>query len=220
MRKVKFQNDSYYHIYNRGVDKREIFCNEKDYLRFLISIREFNNIDSVESIYRLNQMRRKVETKFLRFEPNRRNLVSIICYCLNPNHFHLLIKQLSENGVQAFMHKLGLGYTNYFNNRYARGGSLFQGTYQAVEVKSSGQLEYVSAYINGNAEIHGIAKAQNYKWCSYPDYLGKRKGTLCNKREIFQYFNNSIGEYKEFVKEIIINSKQIKKEIKEILLEV
>jgi len=186
MRKTKFQNEYYYHIYNRGVDKREIFCDGKDYLRFLRGLREFNQINTIESLYRNDQLKRQEqkETEFLRLLSNRRNsvssppLIQIISYCLNPNHYHLLLKQKQENGVIRFMHKVGLAYTKYFNNKYKRSGSLFQGKYKLRVIKTEGQLLYTSAYINGNSEIHKIKKAISWQYSSYLDYLGKRPGTL------------------------------------------
>lgn len=224
MRKVQFQNDYFYHIYNRGIDKRNIFMDEKDYIRFLRSMRELNTSKVIESLYRLNQIRRR-EAKLLRFETNRRSLASsdeplveFIAYCLNPNHFHIMVRQSAEQGITKFMHKLSTAYTKYFNNKYNRSGSLFQETYKATQVKTDEYILYLSAYINGNSEIHKIAKAKNYKWCSYPDYLGKRKGVLCQKNAILKDFKN-IGEYKNLVGTIIKESQQRKSDIKKYLLE-
>ena len=221
MRKVKFQNGYYYHIFNRGVDKREIFMDEKDYFRFLRTMRELNILEPIESLYRQDQLKRQYreETKSLRFaKANRSDLVSFLAYCLNPNHYHFLVKQNQENGISKFMHKLGLAYTRYFNEKHKRSGSLFQGTFKAVEIKSEAQLNYVSAYINGNSEIHKIAKAENYKYSSYLDYLGKRKGIMCTKDIILDDFKN-VQDYREYTEEMIKNSQDIKEEIKQCLIE-
>jgi putative transposase len=127
MRKIKFQNEYYYHIYNRGVDKREIFLDDKDYIRFITSMREFNQAKPIGSLYRLNQLRRG--TASLRFAvANRREavpLVEIICYCLNPNHYHFILKQNTEKGISEFIKRLATGHTTYFNLKYNRSGSLF-----------------------------------------------------------------------------------------------
>ena len=226
MRKLILQSDYFYHIYNRGVDKREVFSDEKDYLRFLKSLREFNQLETIESLYRQDQLKRK-EAKPLRFsglqsKPENRSglasLVEIVCYCLNPNHYHLLLKQLSEKGIENFMHKLSTGYTRYFNDRYHRSGSLFQGTYKAIEIKSDGYLNQLSCYINGNAEIHKIVKAEKWPWSSYLDYLGKRKGTLINKGIILNEFKD-INEYKLLTETVIKESSERKEEIKKYLME-
>ena len=195
-------------------------------------MREFNNTKTIESLYRQDQLRRK-ETKSLRFEKislcdnfsNRRDLVSLIAYCLNPNHYHLLIKQIADKGIEKFMHKLGLSYTQYFNAKNNRSGSLFQGPYKSAPIKTDAQLLYISAYINGNHEIHKISngvnkisKADEWKYSSYLDYLRKRKGNLCNKKVILDQFEN-IQEYKDYIKSVIKNSKEMKEEVKKSLLE-
>ena len=116
------------------------------------------------------------------------------------------------------MHKLGMGYTGYFNQKYERSGSLFQGKYQYKHIKSDEYLQYLSAYINANSEIHKTGKAENYKWCSYPDYLNTRNGTIVNKNIILDEFED-IDDYREYVNIIINNSKSRKDEIKSYHLE-
>jgi putative transposase len=221
----RFQNGRYYHIYNRGVDKREVFSDEKDYLRFLRSMREFNN--NLGDVQRDYIKRAGPKPDFGRLDPKSdfgypksdfKPLVEFICFCLNPNHYHFLLKQLKKNGITDFMRKLGTGYTNYFNTKHKRSGSLFQGKYKCVPVKTDRQWLYVSAYINGNAEIHGIAKAEKWFFSSYSDYLGKRNGTLCRKQAILKEFA-SINDYRDYVNEVIVKSGEIKEEMKSCLLE-
>ncbi len=245
MRKIKFETGKYYHIFNRGVDKRKIFLEKRDYFRFLESMKELNTTKVIDSLYRHKQLKRKKEkveakllqnkdnkdkdTKCLRLQNNRRHLVStmsaaflveIICYCLNPNHYHLLVKQLTDNGISNFMHKLGMAYTKYFNAKYKRSGSLFQGTFKAVEITSDFQLAHASAYINGNAEVHKIAKAKDWPWSSYPDYLDQRENNLIaiNKQPVLVDFKNP-SAYEQYVVQVIKNSAKIKQDIKKYLLE-
>ncbi len=213
MRKFEFQNENYYHIFNRGVDKRNIFSDKNDYIRFIRSMREFNQLEPVGSLY----LKEKTSlasgsTAFEAVEP----LVDIITYCLLPNHYHFLLKQLIDNGISEFIKRLAGGYTWYFNNKYNRSGSLFQGTFKAVEIKSDRQLQQVSCYINGNPKIHNICKAKNWPWSSYLDYLNLRKGNLCRKNIIFEQFKNT-KEYEELTNKIIIDSKQQKNELKILL---
>jgi putative transposase len=116
------------------------------------------------------------------------------------------------------MQKLSAGYTAYFNFKYKRSGSLFQGTFKCVAIKSDAQLLYVSAYINGNVEIHGISKAEDWPYSSYQDYLGKRNKSLVNNKVILNEFKNS-HDYQAYVNEVIKNSSEIKEEFKKCLLE-
>ncbi|MCX6796839.1 MAG: transposase, partial [Candidatus Falkowbacteria bacterium] len=153
-----------------------------------------------------------------RFRRSTATLVEIIAYNLISNHFHFLLKQLVEGGISKFMQKLLAGYTSYFNNKYQRSGSLFQGTYKSVAIKTDKQLLYISSYINANAEIHGLAKAEDWQYSSYLDFVGKRKGTLSNKKVILDQFK-SVNDYIEYTKEVIKNSKSIKEEVRQYLLE-
>lgn len=200
MRKIPLTNNEYYHIYNRGVDKRDVFLDEKDYLRFLTGMREFNCIEPIGSLY-LESLRKKRKSirsstpqKGVKLQSEK--IVDIICYCLNPNHYHFILKQLFNKGIEKFMHKLGTSYTNYFNEKNKRTGALFQGRFKSVHIDSNELFLYLSAYVNCNSEVHGIASAENYKWCSFPDYIGNRNGGLCKKEIILEQYPRA-GEYKK-----------------------
>lgn len=214
MRKTVFQNDHYYHVYNRGVDKRDIFVDNRDYIRFLLSLREFNRLENIGSLRYLKESNSLAKE----LDSCEAKLVDIICYCLLPNHYHFILRQLSEDGVSKFLQKIGTGYTNYFNFRYNRVGALFQGKYKSILIKSDSYLNYLSAYIHGNPEIHKINKAEDWKWSSYQDYLGKRNGTLINKNIIMTEFK-STEEYKNYVNIVIKESGDRKDEIKKYFLE-
>lgn len=204
MRKVPLVNKEYYHIYNRGVDKRDVFMDDFDFIRFLTGMREFNCMEPIGSLYVADRLRKKG------LSPSRRDLVplvAIIAYCLNPNHYHFILKQNIDRGISSFMHKISSGYSTYFNEKHKRSGALFQGTFKSVHVDSNELLLYLSAYVNCNSEVHGIAKAEDYKWCSFPDYTGKRNGTLCEKEII-------LGQYKskdEYKKSALEGAKDIKR---------
>lgn len=217
MRKVQFENDKYYHIYNRGVDKREIFLNDKDFIRFIISMREFNVVEPIGSLKM--ELGRKIQTLRVCGRPlaseSKTLLVDIVCYCLIRNHIHLILRQRQKSGVSHFMLKLAMGYTKYFNIKYERSGSLFQGTFKAKHIDSAKYLAWVSAYVNGNVEIHKFVMAEDYQWSSYWDYLGLRNGTLCDKMIVMNEFNNN-KEYKEFVDIVIKDSKERKEYLTEL----
>ena len=197
---MQFNNIYYYHIYNRGVDRRKIFLDKWDYVRFLESLREFNQKEPVGSLYKI----KRGLTPLRGVKP----LVQIIAYCLNPNHFHLLLKEEVDRGISEFMKRMGVGYTCYFNERYQRSGALFQGTYKAKEVRSTYDLIKVSIYVNCNAEIHSIAKAQNWPWSGYLDYNGIRRGTLCKQELIFNEISRP--EYFKLSEDLIPEIKKIK----------
>jgi putative transposase len=178
MRKVQLATNEYYHIYNRGVDKRNVFTNEADYWRFFEAMYLANDerdglIKIWKDYQRFNPKAKLWE--FAKFSFGRMNpMVEIVAYCLNPNHYHFILKQITKRGIEKFMQKIGTSYTKHFNQKYDRSGSLFQGTFKSSHIKPN-TLLYLSAYVNCNSEIHGIAKAQSYRWCSFSDYLGKRE---------------------------------------------
>ncbi len=197
----EFRNKEYYHVYNRGVDKRIIFKSKIEYFHFFELMLNVNQEESIGSIYRKKQNDNKDIKKM------SEGLVEILAYSLLPNHYHFLLKQISENGISKFMHKMGTGYTNFFNYRHKRSGALFQGPFKSIHVTSEEYLNYVSAYINGNIEIHNLYKAVNYKYSGYKYFLDGKK--------VFSYENilsnfGSIKEYKNFVSEVIRNSKKSK----------
>jgi REP element-mobilizing transposase RayT len=181
-------------------------------------MREFNNVNSIGFYRKYLIKKNNMDTcsaSSLLAEQENKPLIDIIAYCLNPNHFHLLAREISENGISKFMHKVAGGYTRYFNERYNRAGCLFQGKYKAKEITSTYDLMKVSVYVNCNSEIHGIAKAENWPWSSYLDYIGIRKGTLCNKKDVYEEFINieeikKLKEYIKFCNELIPEIKAVK----------
>jgi REP element-mobilizing transposase RayT len=213
MRKIKFEIDNYYHIYNRGVDKRNIFEDQEDYNNFFRRMREMNNSssDAQRNFLKLSFGDPKLSFRKLMDMPC---LVEFVAYCLNPNHFHFLVRQKQEKGIEKFMHKLGLGYTKYFNKKHKRSGALFQGTYKAVAVLKESQLLYVSAYVNMNQEIHAYSEAKKSIWSSYPDYIGLRRGTLCNKELVLENFKD-IQSYVEYAETVKAKSASIKEDLRQ-----
>ena len=112
MRKIKFINGEFYHIYNRGVEKRNIFEDQYDIQRFIQSMEEFNTINPIGSLYESSFLPDEIKAK-----RKSKRLVNFIAYCLNPNHYHFILEQFVEQGVRQFMHRLSGGYTWYFNKR-------------------------------------------------------------------------------------------------------
>lgn len=208
-----------YHIFNRGVEKRKIFSEEKDYFRFIHDLWEFNDKNAVENTtFYLDPVRYEKTLSIIRGERPEREprdlLVEILCFSLMPNHFHLLLRQLMDEGISLFMRKLG-GYPLYFNKKYNRVGPLFQGRFKEVHIETDSQLIAVTFYIHLNcielAEPRWKEKIFNpqklikflesYYWSSYPDYIGKKN------------FPSVIN--KEFLSEIIGNAEEFKKSMEE-----
>lgn len=205
-RKFSFSVGEYYHIYNRGVDKRNIFTNKEDYFRFHKMLYVANGTKPVS--YKL------IQGLPLNKIDKGKNLVAIGAYCLMPNHFHILVKEIVEGGMSAFAAKLSTGYSMYFNKKYDRTGSLFQGTFKAEHVDNDEYLKYLFAYIHLNpvkliepnwkeTGIRDKKKAEeylsHYTHSSYSDYMGKdrEEKLILSKKEFPEYFsdNRDFSEY-------------------------
>lgn len=217
MRKTIFANNEYYHIYNRGVDKRKVFLDRNDYIRFIHNLYEFNDQKRAPEFVRIaNHNIGGVGGSTSHIEKPREKLVEVICFCQMPNHFHLILKQLIEDGVSRFMHKLGTGYTMAFNIKHKRSGSLFQGRFKSVHIENETYLTHLSRYTHLNPteliepgwkEV-GIKNweeinesLENYRWSSYPDYIGRKNFPSITDRELLLSIFGNEQEYKKFVKQ-------------------
>jgi len=216
MRKIQFVTGEWYHIYNRSIEGREIFLAEEDYLKFLRGIKDFNN----KSFY--EERARIVKTygfkELSSFLKQVEKVVDISFYSLIPNHYHFILRQLTAEGIPKFMHKIGTSYTNYFNKKYGRSGSLFQGPYETIHIDNNNYFLWLSGYVNGNIEIHKIAEAESYPWSSLRSILGSKGNEILSGTEIvLSQFENLEG-YKDFVKKVIEESRK-RKDLEKYLLE-
>jgi REP element-mobilizing transposase RayT len=213
MRKTRFVNGEFYHVYNRGVDKRTIFVDEFDFARFIQSADEFNSTKPIGSIFENSFRKNKLSNRVAK-------LVDIVCYCLNPNHFHLILKQRKNKGISDFMRKLGTGFTQYFNFKYKRSGVLFQGEFKAKHVDSNDYLLHLSAYVNLNNKIHKIIGTNKFK-SSWAEYALNDNKLCTHKNIILDQFSNR-KEYISFAESSlndILERKKLFKEIESLLIE-
>ena len=205
MRKDKLVSENIYHVYNRGVEKRSLFVNNQDYLRFIDDLTIFNDINLV-----VNPKQRIRDTK--NGDYKRKPLVDILAFCLMPNHYHLLLRQREDDGITEFMRKLGGGYVNYFNLKYQRVGTLFQGRFKSVLIDDESQFMYIPFYIHLNPldliatdwrdrGVGDFKKAMgflnSYKWSSHSDYVGKSDFSLILQKD---FLNEYFGRTPEYTK--------------------
>jgi putative transposase len=211
MQRPQFNNDSIYHIYNRGVEKRETFLAAADYLRFVLGLYEFNSgRPALNFGYQLNRQSIEVRLQY----PRKDLFVDILVFCLMPNHYHLMIKQLRKGGITEFMRKLGTGYTNYFNLKYDRVGPLFQGKFKALSLEREAHFMHLPHYIHCNPlelimptwrekimtppQVQKALKLlTGYRWSSYPDYIGKKNFPTVTARG---FLAECIGKPPEFLR--------------------
>lgn len=165
--------ETYFHVFNRGVEKRTIFLDDQDYHVFLKYLRRHL---SRETSY----------DEFKRPYRNLSNDVELLAYCLMPNHFHLLLYQKSSTGIEPLMRSVLTAYTMYFNKRYRRVGTLFQGPYKAAPIISDEQLMHVSRYIHQNPK----AQFKEYKFSSLKAYMDKATEDWLNPLPVLNIVDN------------------------------
>lgn len=207
----QYIEEGHYHIYNRGVEKRQIFLDLQDYGVFLAYLKQYLSPKDEKGLENrlvnpnISYKEKDQILKLLRLN-NFHKEVTLLAYCLMPNHFHLLIKQSSALLIDKFMNSLALRYAIYFNRKYKRTGGLFQDVYKAVIVETDEQLLHLSRYIHQNP----LSKNKSVKLSdflsqpsSYPEYLGQRKSAWISTDEILSFFSktNPILSYQSFVEE-------------------
>lgn len=209
-RNINFANDEYYHVYNRGVEKRKIFLSKKDYERFLILLYLCNSTEPVHLL--LMQDRQGLTLTDILKVKRKDTLVDLCVYSVMPNHFHLIIKEKTitggKSGISKFMQKLLTAYTMYFNIRNDRSGTLFQGTFKAKHIDRDEYFQYLISYIHLNPiklfepawKETGITNKKTaeiflreYWYSSYLDYCGEKRSenTIINNNAMPEYFESA-----------------------------
>lgn len=200
-RKTIIATNETYHIYNRGVEKRPIFLNKRDYSRFMDLITYYRFMDCPVKFSRLKQLSLEKRERIINnLQKNSKTLVDIYAYCLMQNHVHFLLKQNVDKGITKFIAKITNGYSHYFNTRHERVGHLFQGNFGAVRIEDDEQLLHVSRYIHLNPVTSYIIELKNlesYSYSSYPEYIDL-VNIVCNTEPILAQFSNAEA-YKKFV---------------------
>lgn len=203
-----YVDEGYYHIYNRGVEKRKIFMDDLDYKVFLKYLKIYLDppTEPTDRQVTIGSYKFKAPARPLK---NYYGQLELLSYCLMPNHFHLLVKQKTRKTIELFMRSLATKYSIYFNKRQDRIGSLFQGPYKAVLVTSDEYLLHLSRYIHLNpvkdSPLH-------VAYSSYSAYIGKINPSWVNSKLILSYFNNSpktSNSYRVFVEEYSKDPKEM-----------
>ena len=217
------------HILNRGVDKRKIFIDDKDRLRFVHNLYEFNNQDNVNNNFHAFS---KYNDIGCRYDKPRKLLVEIYTFCLMDNHYHLMLSPKIEDGVPRFMKKLNMGYAKYFNERYQRNGALFQGKYKSILINNHSHFVHLPYYIHLNPldyylpewrekRLKSLSQAikflENYRWSSHLNYLDKNNfSSVINKNFLSEIFGSN-KKYQETIRQFLQN--MFLNTIKDIILE-
>lgn len=210
-----YVENGYYHVYNRGVEKRKIFLDDQDYRVFLHLLKTYLSPPKKNALHPLAEVS-KFKPVRVRPIPNFHEKITLLAYCLLPNHFHLLLHQQPREGMQKMMRSLCTTYAMYFNRKYERTGSLFQDIYKAAWVgegdTGDAYLLQLSRYIHLNPrfELTGINPV-NWQYSSYQYYLGKKVAQWINPQPILNYFSRlapkssdeTTDRYQKFVEQLV-----------------
>ena len=176
-RNVKFACGHYYHIYNRGAGRHNLFIEKDNYLYVLRKTKEY--IDEF--------------------------CLAVIAYCLMPNHYHFLIRQDGEIGAGELVKRVFGGYSRAVNKRYDWSGTLFEGRYKARHVDSDNYLRQLCRYIHANPVKDGLVHSvQDWPYSNYLEWVGVRDGTLVDHAFVAEMFE-SAGMYEEFVQDYLVS---------------
>jgi putative transposase len=234
----KLVNDEYYHVVVRAVGDTVVFVDESDFYRGIFSIYEFNNSEPVEiwerrrarNIFKKNVGR--LTSHISEYPDERDRLVDVLVFSFMPNHLHLILKQLKDNGITEFMKKVNGGYAKYFNEKYQRIGHLFN-KFRAVHIKDDNQLRNAFVYVHTNLisliepgwKEKGINNPdkvieflENNKRHSYVDYIGKKAFPSVTQRDFFLEFMGGLEGCKAGIDDWVKYKKE-SKNFDEIVLE-
>lgn len=171
--------EAYYHVYNRGLNKQQIFKDEYDYAVFLNLLKRYLTQETIKD----NKGR---EYKKLCDD------IELLAFCLQPNHFHLLVYQISSNAVTDLLHRTTVAFTRYFNKRYKRTGPVFQESFKATQVNKDEYLLHISRYIHLNPKDY-----RTWEFSSLPYYLNRKTADWIRPQKILELFKKK--DYKKFV---------------------
>ncbi|MBI4101248.1 transposase [Candidatus Microgenomates bacterium] len=177
--------DTFYHVYNRGVEKRQIFLEDEDYNVFL-------------NLFKRHLSRSAIKDFRGRTYQNLSKAIELLAYCLMPNHFHLLFYQRDDKAMTDLMRRVSTAYSLYFNKKYSRVGGLFESVFKASDVDNERYLWHISRYIHINPLDFGFS-LDEYPFSSYGYYIGKKQADWIKPKRILELHKEYGESYREFV---------------------
>ena len=197
MRKIPLANNEVYHVYTRSIDNYIAFKDESDYTRAIEAIKYYiyGKLPTSFSNY-IKTKNKKIFS--LKYELDINNtVVQIIAYCIMPTHVHLILKQVKDNGISIYMKNIFDSYTRYYNTKYLRRGTLWEGKFKSVHVENNEQLLHLTRYIHLNPATAGLVKnPEEWPYSSYLEYLNKNNDQICT---YVDYLDMDMKDYKKFV---------------------
>jgi len=220
-RKCVLANGEYYHVFNRSINKQPVLTNTRAALRAIQVIKYYLHEKPPLKFSRFIRLPKENQSVIMDRLGMGKKLADMVAYCLMPNHFHFLLKQLTDVGIPKFVSNFQNSYAKYFNKRFEREGPLWKARYGSVHIEDEEQLLHVSRYIHLNPYtsfvVKDIGSLFRYPFSSLPGYLNLEESGLVNTKHIFSYFKNA-KDYKKFVLDNADYQRRLD-EIKHLMLE-
>ncbi|MBI2405232.1 transposase [Candidatus Gottesmanbacteria bacterium] len=181
-RSIVLANQQIYHVFNRGVERRVVFTNKREYERMFTTLWFYRHAKPGATLSHYLHLPELIKPMFEEKLQTKPMGVSLLAYCLMPNHFHSMLRQEQEGGIRRFLANVTNSYTKYFNLRRHRVGPLFQGTFKAVRVETDEQFMHLTRYIHLNpvsSFLVDVDDLETYPWSSYKEYLSPSQDGLC-----------------------------------------
>lgn len=196
-------NNEVYHVFNRGIASQPTFFNKRDYDRALESFFYYQNTNPLIKYSRFLTLPIKERAEMLQdLSEDKNYLAEIISYCLMPNHFHFLLRQIKDGGIAKFVGNFTNSYTRYVNTKQERSGPLFTGKFKSVRIETQDQLVHVSRYIHLNPYTSFVVKTlenlRKYPYSSFPEFIGETDSQLCMKEDVLANFK-TVKQYEKFI---------------------
>lgn len=207
----------FFHVFNRGVDKRNIVLDNQDRARFVHDLYIMNNSYNVSNTVRMFDVGRRTFSQGFQYKKERIPLVRVHGWCLMRNHYHLLLSEIDTGGMSKFLKKLNMGYAKYFNERYKRSGTLFQGKTKKKHINNETYFLYILHYIHLNpldyvneasdwrdgnlntTATQALTYLHEYRWSSFQDYCNKKNFPSIITTEpfddIFKNYEKTLRKY-------------------------
>ncbi|MEK7525066.1 MAG: transposase [Patescibacteria group bacterium] len=209
-----------YHVFNRGIDRRQTFISKNDHQRALQTISFYRFTNHPLRLSWFIKLSPKIQNQKLDILRAQKPLVKILAYCLMPNHFHLLLRQEEDAGISKYLSDLQNSYTRYFNTINERTGPLFMRQFKAVRIENENQLTHVSRYVHLNPYTGSVVKSleeiEKYPWSSFGSYLDGND-QIVTSNSVLDIFRNG-NQYKKFVLDNADYQRKLK-DIEHLLLE-
>jgi len=202
-RKTPLVNGEIYHVFNRSTGSIPIFTNKREYERFIFGINYYRHKIIPVKLSLLKILSKEERGKILNDMINKDDLHNdLICYCIMPTHYHFVLKQLHDGGINNFLRLVSNSYSHYYNKKHDRSGSVFGGRFKSVHIETDEQLLHVVRYIHLNPYssyiVKGFKELESYPYSSLNEYLGNSVFNICQKNLVMDYFKTA-ERYKKFV---------------------